>query len=972
MPQLDDPLPKSDTHPDAVPLKRLKRGLQRLYWGVIVLTLIAVSWSLYIDYRQTLANAERNTLSLLRSLDEHLTRSFASVEQAMQNIAEDLNRDGIISQIDEKQIHERLRDKVQLTPQVRGIIAIDNQGILRAHGLEYPTRQVSLADRSYFSIHRASPSLRPLIGDPLVSRTDYKWLIPVTRRITTQDGNFGGVLLAGVEPDYFLGFYHFLNLGAGTRIQLTLDTGVIMLSYPMNSATQGKNAHGLDPVYDIALSSSGSLVKVNGGGKGETRFAIQRPNSGQYPINIQVSLDGAELLSQYNQDCIKRISVALLCIILYTCLHRLLMRQLARVDDAESRLRLTQHAVDVSPDMVLWCNSELQLIYANASLAEISGYSLEHLITESVDAILPMENSSWEDWRGGFPLNTRTTLPAILTQAAGTGLSVEVTLSDVTFDGKRFLCVTARDISDRLVAEQELKNHRDNLENLVTTRTAEIHAILDASPLAIALSRSGRLTMVNRAFEMLFSCTASSMENKPEKTIFAENSPYLQTTEDILHEVSRDRTFRREVEMRRSDGGLFWGVFFARALNPEALSSGLIYIIEDNTAQRSAAQALRQSERLMRSVLDTTADAFALIDQRHTFIEVNRSLSVQTGRSAVQLSAETPASIWGEELAHKLFPWDPQLISNRPFEEVVLPDRRGPPRPYLASRGILCDEGGVITHAFVFLTEITHQKEIERSLVQAKNTAEQASAAKSTFLTNMSHELRTPMHAILSFSEMGIQKAENTDTTTLKRYFERIDLSGKRLLKMLNDLLDMSRLEANKMQYRFERHHLQHTFHAAARELSSLLPNKRLKFQIENETPRLTASYDQERITQVFINLLSNAIKFSPEEGTIHIRFLTNTLINGEPETIGTSIRDEGRGIREQDLQAIFEAFVQSNPAQTQGGTGLGLAISQRIVSDHGGILSANNHPGGGAIFTLLIPVSKMAPHTHSRDGFSA
>lgn len=940
-----------------MPLRRLRQWLWRLYWVVCLLLIIVLGWSLYYEYHKTLATAEHNSRSLIRSLDEHLTRSFASVEQAMQNVAEDITRDGGVSHIDEKQIHETLREKVQLTPQVRGLIAIDEKGILRAHGLEYPTRQINLADRSYFAYHRDSPRLSPLVDTPLVSRTDYKWLIPVTRRITTKDGSFGGIVLAGVEPDYFLSFYQFLALDPGTRIQITLDSGVIMLAHPSSTELMGKTARELDPYYAEAREHEGHLLRIREGEQGKDHFVIQQHNAGHYPFQVRVSMDADHVLAPFQENAIRYVMILVFFIALYSMLQYLLLRQLRRADEAESQLRLTQHTVDVSPDMVLWCKDDLQLVYANKSLLNHTGYQIDDLLDKPIGQLVVLDESSWKDWYEANPQGSCITHTARLTCADGNTTPIEITLSAVAFNGRSYLCVAARNISERKEAEKELKRHRDHLQELVSAKTAEIQTILDASPLAIALSTNRQLKVCNRAFESLFTIKPHHAENLHEGVLFLDDAQYAETISEIQDRVAQDQTFRREIELKRNDGGRFWAIFFARAINSEAPEEGLIYVIEDNTPQRVAAQALRHSERLMRLVLDAAADAFALVDTHCSFIEVNRVLCLQAGLSSEELKRKTPANLWGGAIAEKIFPQDIQQIVKQPFEEVCLPDHTGQERTYLASRGVVCDEDGQVTHAFVFLTNITHQKEIERSLIQAKEYAERANTAKSIFLTNMSHELRTPMHAILSFSEMGIQKTDNTNSPTLKRYFERIDSSGRRLLKMLNDLLDMSKLEANKMQYNLAQHALQQTFQTSARELSSLLANKNLRLEIDEATPPLSACYDQERIHQVFTNLLSNAIKFSPENSTIHIQFLNDATIGDATPAIGLTIRDEGPGVPEQEIHNIFEAFIQGHQTSAQGGTGLGLAICRRIIMDHNGLLWAENHPAGGAIFKLLLPV---------------
>jgi signal transduction histidine kinase len=243
--------------------------------------------------------------------------------------------------------------------------------------------------------------------------------------------------------------------------------------------------------------------------------------------------------------------------------------------------------------------------------------------------------------------------------------------------------------------------------------------------------------------------------------------------------------------------------------------------------------------------------------------------------------------------------------------------------------------------------------------------AESANFAKSSFLANMSHELRTPMHAILSFSEMGLGKTQNISKTqnqneaeniNLNRYFERINASGKRLLVLLNDLLDMSRLEANKMSYDKGSYSLQMVVRMACAEISPLMNSKQLQLKIQESTIESTAHFDKARLTQVLVNLMSNAIKFSPMGGEIDIQFATHSELETGLPAISVSIRDHGPGVPEDELEYIFDKFIQSSRIRSGGGTGLGLAISRQIINDHQGRIIASNHPDGGAIFTVLLP----------------
>jgi PAS domain S-box-containing protein len=260
-------------------------------------------------------------------------------------------------------------------------------------------------------------------------------------------------------------------------------------------------------------------------------------------------------------------------------------------------------------------------------------------------------------------------------------------------------------------------------------------------------------------------------------------------------------------------------------------------------------------------------------------------------------------------------------------------------------------------------------------LLAAKNAAEAANMAKSEFLANMSHELRTPMHAILSFARLGLEKARTTEfpADKLSHYMGRIETSGVRLLRLLNDLLDLSKLEAGRMNCELGRHDLASLVDAVDTELGALSRERGVRVVIEPPEVPSAAWCDPNRVMQVIRNLLSNAIKFTPEGRRVFVRLNPGALKAGQRrEDVATvaavqlSVVDEGVGIPAEELEAVFDKFVQSSKTKSgAGGTGLGLAICREIVHQHGGRQWAENNPEGGARFVMLLPVDPL-PWTES------
>ena len=260
------------------------------------------------------------------------------------------------------------------------------------------------------------------------------------------------------------------------------------------------------------------------------------------------------------------------------------------------------------------------------------------------------------------------------------------------------------------------------------------------------------------------------------------------------------------------------------------------------------------------------------------------------------------------------------------------------------------------THEMLLSQALQNIKENQAVLREALSQAKTANRAKTTFLNSMSHDIRTPMNAIIGFTSLAQDNIDNKEQ--VKEYLEKINTSGKHLLNLINDILDMSRIESGSVKLDLNPVYIPEVLNELQTMIQELLNEKKQRLRIEKQDiQHAYVMTDKLRLNQILLNLLSNSIKYTPEGGNITIRLTEKPCQSIDSVIYEFSIKDDGIGMSREFMRHIFDAFSRERTVSVNGiqGTGLGMAITKNIVDMMGGTIKVNSEEGRGSTFTVTL-----------------
>ncbi len=455
------------------------------------------------------------------------------------------------------------------------------------------------------------------------------------------------------------------------------------------------------------------------------------------------------------------------------------------------------------------------------------------------------------------------------------------------------------------------------------------------SRFAIDAGFSSPEAIVGKSEEQLHSTFAGALSLKESDGVFSRGTARLNILEPVPDK-----------------NGLLRYIRFSKIPIPDAQGkpTAVLGLYEDVTTERERSLRLENSERKYRALFQNSNDAIIIHDIVGDILEVNNSAAALLDCDKAELETKNIRRVYKDEHDHD------ELVGylrrgTHVRREAVLEAQSSREVDADISASLLDPRAGIVQ---LIIRDISHQKQTEQRLTEAKQTAEEANQAKSLFIANMSHEIRTPMNAILGFAE--VLQREIT-APELKSHISIIRKSGKTLLSIINDILDLSKIEAGRLDLVQSPLDIRDVGREIVDLFSVDCDRKGLEidFRVDPDVPR-GLLLDGVRLRQIFFNLVGNAVKFT-ESGsvTLHIAIagpVSNTA------ALYIEISDTGKGIPREQQDEVFEAFhqVRERKAPHSGGTGLGLTISRRLARIMGGDIRLESEEGRGSRFILTLP----------------